>query len=165
MQRCSRKGRFNTKLFFAFFLVIAAVVAQDPTSYLTPDVARVGDRLACRCGGCRNTVGNCPMLHCESADPLRHRIHDMKARGSSDNDIVNTIVREQGIVALSSPPSTGLGGIVSWVMPGIVLLIGFFIYWSFVRRNRQDPPALSAADHELIGRYQEQIDQELEDRP
>ncbi len=105
------------------------------------------------------------MLHCESADPLRHRIHNMKAQGSSDDAIVNAIVREEGVVALSSPPSNGVGGIISWVMPGIALLVGFLIYGSFVRRHRQDPAALSPADHELIGRFQDQMDHDFEEHP
>src|SRR3954454_21306578 len=99
------------------------VAAQDATSYLTPEVMRVGGKLACRCGGCRNTVGDCPMLRCSSADPLRHRIFNMKSKGMSDTAIVSDIVREQGIVALASPPTEGLGPIVTWVMPGVALLI------------------------------------------
>ena len=103
----ARLQRWNLKLLIAFFAAVAALFAQDPTSYLTPDVARVGAKLACRCGGCRNTVGNCPMLHCGSADPIRRRIHEMQARGMSDRDVVNTIVREQGIVACHRPPLKG----------------------------------------------------------
>lgn len=122
---------------------------------------RVGDRLACRCGGCRNTVGNCPMLRCSSADPMRHRIYDMKNRGMSDNDVVNTIVREEGVVALSSPPVAGLGGLITWVMPALVLLIGFFIYSYYVRRNRKTPEPLSTADQAMIERYRSQMDREL----
>ncbi len=151
------------KLFAVFFLAIAALIAQDPTSYLTPDVARVGDRLACRCGGCRNTVGNCPMLHCSSADPLRRRIYEMKKQGLGDDQVVNTIVREQGVVALSSPPSDAWGGIIAWIGPGVALLIGFVVWSAYVRRNRQQPAGLSKADEELIGRYREEMDRELED--
>ena len=162
--RFSAPGISN-KLLALFFLAFAVLIAQDPTSYLTPDVMRVGDRLACRCGGCRNTVGNCPMLHCHSADPMRHRIHDMQAHGMGDDEIVNTIVREQGVVALSSPPASGLGGIVTWTMPGMALLIGFFVYTAYVRRNRQEPKELTAADHEAIERFRTQIDRELEEPP
>jgi cytochrome c-type biogenesis protein CcmH/NrfF len=154
----------NRKLFVAFFVAIAALLAQDPTSYLTPDVTRVGAKLACRCAGCRNTVANCPMLHCSSADPMRRRIHDMKARGLSDNDVVNTIVREEGVVALSSPPAEGFG-LVTWIMPPIVLLVGFFVYSWYVRRNRQEPQPLSAGDQAIIERFRAQIDRELEDTP
>ncbi len=134
-----RLKRFRLKFLFAFFTVLAAVVAQDATSYLTSDVIRVGGRLACRCGGCRNTVGDCPMLRCSSADPLRRRIYTQKSQGMSDDAIVNSVVREEGIVALSSPPGQGLGPVVTWVMPGLVLVLGFFVYSAFVRRHKQEP--------------------------
>jgi cytochrome c-type biogenesis protein CcmH/NrfF len=104
------------------------------------------------------------MLHCGSADPLRHRIHDMKARGASDNDVVSTIVREEGIVALASPPAEGFG-LITWIMPPIVLLIGFFVYSSYVRRNRQEPEPLSPVDQAVIDRFSAQIDRELDDHP
>jgi cytochrome c-type biogenesis protein CcmH len=152
-------------LLLAFFAVIAALVAQDPTSYLTPDVSRVGSRLACRCGGCRNTVGDCPMLHCGSADPKRHRIYEMKQQGASDNDIVNTIVREEGIVALSTPPSEGLGPIITWVMPAIALALGFLVYSWWVRRNRKAPETLAPVDEAVLERFRSQIDHELDDSP
>ena len=123
LPQCNRNwfGAINRKLLLAFLLCFSALIAQDPTSYLTPEVARVGDRLACRCGGCRNTVGNCPMLHCHSADPKRQLIHEMQKAGLSDDAIVNTFVREEGVVALSSPPSGSLGGLITWVMPGVAL--------------------------------------------
>jgi len=149
----SQRSSLDKKLAVAFFLCFASLFAQDPTSYLTPDVARVGDRLACRCGGCRNTVGNCPMLHCHSADPKRQRIHEMQSKGMNDDAIVGAFVQEEGVVALSSPPSGSLGGFITWVMPGVVLLIGFFIYMRFVRGNRQAPAPISVEDQALLDRY------------
>jgi len=156
------RRQWNLKLLFLFFGALAVLIAQDPTSYLTPDVFRVGDRLACRCGGCRNTVGNCPMLHCSSADPMRRRIYEMKSRGTSDAEIVNTIVREQGVVALSSPPAGSLGGLITWLMPPAVLIIGFFVYSSYVRRNRQAPQPLSTEEQAMLERFRSQIDRELD---
>ncbi len=157
-----RLQRFNIRLLIAFFAVLAALVAQD-ASFLSPDVVRVGSKLACRCGGCRNTVGDCPMLRCSSADPLRRRIYNSKAKGMSDSAIVNAIVSEEGIVALASPPGEGLGPIITWVMPAIILVIGFFIYSTFVRRHRKAPEPLTAADESLIERFRDQIDREIED--
>ncbi|HEY1947873.1 MAG TPA: cytochrome c-type biogenesis protein CcmH [Bryobacteraceae bacterium] len=159
-------NRFSLKLFLAFFGVIAAMVAQgvaqDSTSYWTPDVMRVGQRLACRCGGCRNTVGDCPMLHCESADPKRHRIYDMKQKGATDDDIVNTVVREEGIVALATPPGKGFGPVLTWVMPGVALLLGFFVYSWFVKRNRKTPAPITSVDQAMMDKFRDQIDHELE---
>ena len=157
--------RSSLKLAAIFFVTIAGLIAQDSTSYLTPDVMRVGGRLACRCGGCRNTVGDCPMLHCSSADPKRHRIYDLKQTGMSDDAIVSQIVQEEGIVALASPPSEGVWPILTWVMPGIALVIGFLIYSSWVKRNKQEPVPLSATDKATLERFKGQIDKELEDEP
>lgn len=160
-----RLQRFNLKLVAAFLIALGALVAQDPTSYLTRDVMRVGERLACRCQGCRNTVGTCPMLRCGFADPMRKRIFDMKQAGMSDDAIVNRIVREEGVVALSSPPASSFGGLVTWIMPGVALLIGFFVYTFYVRRNRKEPEPMTSFDRAMIERFQEQIDQQLDDSP
>jgi cytochrome c-type biogenesis protein CcmH/NrfF len=160
-----RLRQSNLKLIVAFFLALAALVAQDPTSFLTPDVTRVGERLACRCGTCRNSVATCPMLHCDFSDPMRRRIFQMKRAGMSDDGVVNTIVREQGVVALSSPPATSLGGLVTWMMPGVMLLVGFFVYSFYVRRNRKEPEPLSSFDRAVIDRFQDQIERELDDSP
>jgi cytochrome c-type biogenesis protein CcmH/NrfF len=103
------------------------------------------------------------MIRCGSADPMRHRIYNMKSKGMSDSDIVNSIVRQEGIVALASPPAAGVGPIVTWVMPGLVLILGFFVYSAFVRRHRKAPAPLTAGDEKLIERFRTQIDSELEE--
>jgi cytochrome c-type biogenesis protein CcmH/NrfF len=156
----ARLPQSNLKLIAAFFIALASLLAQDITNYLTPDVARVGMRLACRCGGCKNTVGDCPMLHCGSADPKRRRIFEMKQRGVSDDEIVNTFVREEGVLALSGPLHHEL---FVWLMPGIALLIGFFIYTAYLRRNRKAPAPLTSVDQALIDRFRPQIDSDLDE--
>ncbi len=153
----------NLKLVAIFFITFAGLIAQDSTSYMTPDVMRVGGRLACRCAGCRNTVGDCPMLKCESADPMRHKIYALKQKGMSDDAIVERVVQEEGIVALATPPTQGFGPILSWVMPGIALLAGFLFYSWWVKRNQQEPAPLTEADKATLNRFQGQIDKELED--
>ena len=84
----------------------------------------------------------------------------MKSRGISDDAIVNTIVREEGIVALASPPAEGFA-LITWIVPPLVLLMGFFIYSWYVRRNRQELQPLSQADEAVIDRFRAQIDSEL----
>jgi cytochrome c-type biogenesis protein CcmH/NrfF len=103
------------------------------------------------------------MLHCGSADPKRHRIFEMKQAGMSDDAIVNQIVAEEGIVALAAPPTQGVGPIVTWVMPAVALIIGFFIYSSWVKRNKQAPAPLSDTDRAAVERFRTQIDRELEE--
>jgi cytochrome c-type biogenesis protein CcmH/NrfF len=102
------------------------------------------------------------MLHCESADPMRHRIYNMKQHGATDDDIVNAVVREEGIVALATPPSEGFGPVLTWVMPGIALLLGFFVYSWFVKRNRKTPAPITPRDQAMMDKFRDQIDHELE---
>ena len=158
---------FSIKLVFAVAGSLTAVYAQSaaPETFLTPDVARVGARLACRCGTCRNTVGDCAMLHCVYCSPRRERIYEMKQQGQSDDQIVQTFVREDGIVTLAQPPTQGLGPIVTWAGPGLALLLGFGIYSWYVRRNQKDPAKLMPAEQAVLDRFQAQIDRELDDSP
>jgi cytochrome c-type biogenesis protein CcmH len=160
------KGSVNLKLIAAFVFAIGVLVAQDAsTSYMNPNVLRAGEKLSCRCGGCRNTVGSCPMLHCEFSDPMRHRIASMQSQGQSDQQIVDTIVREQGIVALSTPTREGWG-LFTWIMPAVAAFIGFLIYSLYVKRNQEKTPAaLTPVDQEVLQRFHDQIDRELEEDP
>jgi cytochrome c-type biogenesis protein CcmH/NrfF len=150
---------WNKSLAAAFLLSLSFLIAQDPTSFMTADVARVGSRLACRCEGCRNTVGDCPMIRCHFADPMRRRVHDMQKAGMTDDEIVRDIVREEGIVALSSPPTTGWG-LFTWVMPFFAIGIGLWVYTLWVRRNRQPAAEVQPMDAALLERFRDQIEAE-----
>jgi cytochrome c-type biogenesis protein CcmH/NrfF len=156
-----RLRRFSPKLAVVFCLCLAALFAQDPAAEFSPSVLKVGSKLACRCSGCRNTIGDCPMLHCESASPMRQRIARMQGQGMNDDAIVAAIVKQEGVVALASPPATGFG-LFTWVMPGIALVLGFFVYQRWVRRNQKAPAPLTTEDQAMIDRYRTQIDRELE---
>jgi cytochrome c-type biogenesis protein CcmH/NrfF len=156
----ARLRRWNLKLLAAFFFSFAFLVAQDPTSLLTPGVLRVGGRLACRCGTCRNTVRDCPMLRCGYTEPMRAHIKQLQDNGASDEAIINTIVREQGVVALAAPPAEGWG-LFTWLMPGIALVGGFLVYSWWVRRNRREPQTVSEGDRAVLDRFRDQIESEL----
>ena len=48
-------------------------------------------------------------------------------------------------------------------MPGIMLLVGFYIYMRYVRGHRQAPAPISAEDKALLDRYRGQLgDDEVE---
>jgi cytochrome c-type biogenesis protein CcmH/NrfF len=153
--------QWNLKLVAAFLLSFACILAQDPTSLLTPGVARVGEKLACRCGTCRNTVATCPMLRCRYTEPMRVRIKAMQDQGRTDKDILDMIVQQEGVVALAAPPVEGWG-LFTWVMPGVALLLGFFVYSWWVRRNRQpEPEAVTEVDRAVLERFRDQMDAAL----
>lgn len=156
-----RLRQCSLRLLAAFFISFVVLFAQNPTAYMTPKVMHVADKLACRCGGCRSTVASCPMLRCESSVPMRKRIADMQSRGMSDEAIVSTIVREQGIAALAAPPAEGFGGILTWTMPAVALGLGFLIYSWYVRKHRTTSAPLTPQDQAMIGRFRAQMEREL----
>ena len=94
---------------------------------------------------------------------MRHKIYNMKQTGMSDDAIVSQIVQEEGIVALATPPSEGFWPVLTWVMPGIALVIGFFIWSSWVKRNKQEPAPLTTMDQATLDRHRSQIEKELEE--
>jgi cytochrome c-type biogenesis protein CcmH/NrfF len=105
------------------------------------------------------------MLRCSSADPIRQRIYQEQKAGLTDKAIVDGIVREEGIVALASPPAEGLGPVITWIMPGIALIVGFFIYSGYVRRNRKEPAPISVQDRAMMDRFRAQIERDLDEQP
>src|SRR3954449_6248012 len=80
---------------------------QTATQLVTPEIRRVGDKLACKCGVCNNTVATCQMLECHYSLPARQKIAALQKKGESDETIVAGFVKENGISALASPPAEG----------------------------------------------------------
>src|SRR4051812_39022746 len=98
-QRISRRTFFGGVVTAS--AVAVAALAQEPkgvseSGIMSPDVRRVGMRLACLCRSCKNTVGDCAMLECGYCAPMRKRIAAMQASGQSDDAIVNAVVGENG---------------------------------------------------------------------
>ncbi len=82
---------------FLAVLLAAAALAQSSSALLTPEIRRVGGRLACLCGTCNNTVGDCPMLECHYTKPMRERIAAMQKLGMNDEEIVSAVVKDKGL--------------------------------------------------------------------
>ena len=122
-----------------FLLVTAICVGESAMDVFGPEVRRVGGRLACLCKTCVETVGTCPMLQCHYSSPARQRISQMAAAGVSDDKIVDTFVKENGIEALSVPPAEGFNSMV-WIMPWLAGALGLGgIAW-YVKHHSKPRP-------------------------
>jgi len=146
------------------FLLVGLSVAQTPDVSVTPAVERVGSKLACLCGTCRNTVATCPMLGGHYSGPGRERINKLAQEGKSDDEIIQAFVRETGIQALAVPPATGFNRLV-WIMPWVAIGLGLIgILW-FVRRYSARRAAEASTgtemDPETLSRYRENIEKDL----
>lgn len=135
-------------------------IAQVSSELVTPEIRRVGSRLACLCGACKNSVGDCAMLGCHYSQPAREKIRDSQAKGDSDDAIVGSFVQERGKVALVVPPNEGFFAF-AWWMPPIMTGLGLaLIYW-FIRRMSKPAAALAPVPQQVLDRYKDSIEKDM----
>ena len=142
-------------------LIVTAVALAQTSDFLDPNIKRGGERLACLCGGCKNSVGSCPMLGCHYATPAREKIRKMQAAGFSDQQIADAFVRERGIQALVTPPAEGFN-VLAWVMPFVAIGLGLLAISIFIKRfgAKRAAAGVPGIDSEVLDRYHEQIEKE-----
>ncbi len=146
----------------ALAAISLAQTASVKTAKPQDAVHRVGDKLACLCGTCNNTVATCPMLHCHYGEPAKEKIAAMAAAGTPDAQIIESFVREYGVRALASPPAEGFN-LLGWVMPFVALMIGLSFTWWLLQRFRRKPAVAGPGlDPETLARYRQRIDRDLE---
>jgi cytochrome c-type biogenesis protein CcmH len=141
-------------------LALAAVcLPQSATKLVTPEIRRVGDKLACKCGSCNNTVATCQMLQCHYSLPAREKIEQMQKSGVTDDAIVDSFVKESGLVALATPPAEGFH-LLGWIMPFIAILFGVGSVAIWIKRFGRKQQAVAPVP-EIDHRYLERMDKEL----
>jgi cytochrome c-type biogenesis protein CcmH/NrfF len=153
--------QLKSKFLMAVFVGICFTQAAD---VIPPEVRRVGSKLACLCKTCRNTVGDCTMLECHYSKPARTKIASMLGTGATDDKIVESFVKDNGVQALSVPPAEGFNsllGLMPWIMGGAGLLA---IAW-FINRSKAPaaPAEMPQIDRELVDRYRERIEKDTSD--
>jgi|SRR5215469_3194019 len=137
-------------------VALAQTVAEKPNA----DVRRVGARLQCQCGGCKDSMSTCSMLECSSSKPGKERIARMQATGYSDTQIIQAFIRDYGQgVYLASPSPFG------WIVPYASLAFGLVIIWAFVKKYRKPKPMTELGSMEIddpaLAQYKEQIEEDL----
>ncbi|HYO79919.1 MAG TPA: cytochrome c-type biogenesis protein CcmH, partial [Bryobacteraceae bacterium] len=146
---------------FLMFALAGVALSQAPSSLVTPEIRRVGDKLACKCGHCNNTVATCQMIGCGYSNPAREKIAALQKQGASDQSIIDGFVKEMGIVALAVPPTEGFH-LLGWIMPFIAIglgLAGILLY--FKRYRRPAPAAVNAQTPAIDERYRKRIETEM----
>jgi cytochrome c-type biogenesis protein CcmH len=142
-------------------LALAAIsLGQTASQLVTPEIRRVGDKLACLCGACKNTVATCQMLQCHYSYPARQRIAEMQAKGMSDQAIIDVFVKENGTRALAVPPAEGFN-LLGWVMPFLAIGAGLAAIYMFIQKYRKPVPAAADSDPAVLDAYRERIESDL----
>lgn len=114
-------------------------IAQNPMDFIGPEVKRVGMKLACLCGTCRNTVGDCSMLGCGYSFPARQKIKKYQTMGATDASIVGRFIKEDGLKVLAEPQTQGFG-LLGWIMPFFAISAGLLGVALYVKRFRKPEP-------------------------
>lgn len=143
------------------FLLAGASLPQTPSQLVTPEIRRVGDKLACQCGHCKNTVASCQMIGCGFATPAREKIAAAQKAGQSDQSIIDGFVKEMGLVALAVPPAEGFN-LLGWIMPFLGIALGLAaigLYW-----KRFHPVGSGAVTEPVVDeKYRKRIEAEMAD--
>jgi cytochrome c-type biogenesis protein CcmH len=133
----------------------AQTAAEKPSN----DVRRVGARLQCQCG-CKDSVSTCSMLECSFSKPAKEKIARMQAVGMSDDQIIQSFIRDNGAGIYLAPPSA-----FGWIIPYAAIGVGLLIIWAFLKRYRKPPPLVEVGPMELddpaLAKYKDQIEKDL----
>ena len=148
--------RFRSSLLV--FTIAVAALAQTASEKPNVDVRRVGARLQCQCGGCKDSVATCSMLECHFSKPAKERIAQMQSVGMSDDQIVQAFIRDYGMAVYLAPPNA-----FGWIVPYACVGLGLVVILLFIRKYKPKPMTnlgtVEPEDPELA-KYQEQIDQD-----
>lgn len=143
----------------SFLLLLLASVGIGQTPQIeSSDVERVGAHIACQCGGCKESV-SCPMAKrgCGFCVPAKAKIYKMQAAGLSDSAIIDTYKKEFGDKVYLADPSSFF-----WLTPTLVIVLGVFGIFYFVRRNQRGALVAAPVGHDpALDKYQDEIDREM----
>ena len=140
-------------------VVAAAALAQTASEKPSVDARRVGARLRCQCG-CPDSVATCSMLECSFGKPAKEKIAQMQAVGMSDDQIVQSFIREYGQGIYLAPPNA-----FGWIIPCASVAVGLVIVWLFIKKYRKPKPLTDLGAIEIddpdLAKYKDQIEKDL----
>ncbi|HJZ99661.1 MAG TPA: cytochrome c-type biogenesis protein CcmH [Candidatus Solibacter sp.] len=140
-------------------VLAVAALAQTASEKPSVDVRRVGAHLACKCG-CTDSVASCAMLECHFSKPAKEKIAQMQSVGMSDDQIIQSFVREYGAAIYLAPPNA-----FGWIIPYSMVAVGLFIIYLFIKKYRKPKPMTDLGTVEIddpaLEKYKDQIEKDL----
>ena len=141
------------------FLTAAFAWAQTASEKPSVDTRRVGARLGCQCGGCKDTLATCSMLECSFSKPAKEKIAKMQALGMTDQQIIQAFVGAYPGIYLAPPNFIGI------LIPYVAAAFGLAVIWWFIKRYRKPAPMADLGTIELddpaLTKYKDQIEKDL----
>ena len=151
-------GRFFLCLLVGLMVLLSAITAgivwgQVP-ALSDDDVNRVASQLYCPI--CDNiSLDVCPLEACQA---WRDLIREQLAAGWTEREIKDYFVAQYGDRVLGAPPPRGLNWML-YLAPPIVIIVGFFVLLSNLRRSSQEERALNETVND--DPYVKQVERDL----
>ncbi|HEY0794750.1 MAG TPA: cytochrome c-type biogenesis protein [Acidisarcina sp.] len=125
-------------------MVLVSVVLFSMTAVTDPGARfnDVGHRLMCTCS-CNQVLLECNHVGCPISGGMRDELQARIDHGENDDLVLQAFVQKYGAVVLAAPLTKGFNKI-AWVMPFLVLVLGFLGAALLIRKWRLRTVAMPA---------------------
>jgi cytochrome c-type biogenesis protein CcmH/NrfF len=140
------------------------IFAQSEAQIESDQVKRVGSKINCQCGGCKDDA-NCMMSggQCHFCKPARTQIFQMQQEGQSDEAIVASFIKQYGQKIFRPDPNSWF-----WLVPYLGLAAGGVLIVLVLARMRNSAHKLQPAagpplqDDAAFTRYRDAIEKDTD---
>ena len=150
MARQIRRAGWSYAVLLCTALVLFAVPGGAQIPGQSEKAKKIGKRLMCMCG-CNQILVECNHVGCSVSTAMLKELDERIERNEPDDLLIQSFVQQYGEKVLAQPPAKNFG-LVAWIMPFFVLLIGFFIMRAVLLRWRHLTPSIAGvpgADSEI----------------
>jgi len=156
------------RIYQSMFILMCCIFIAVPTFAIEVTKAQrdeVGKELACLCDTCpRRPLDECT---CGYAQKQQARIEALLGEGKTKQQVIDIFIADFGKQVLSKPPAEGFN-LTAWLMPPLVLFVGFFVVRGVLRTWSHAKPAPVAQANQTVTAdndpYLEKLEQELRER-
>ena len=143
------------------FLTIAFAISLLGASGERARFTDLGHRMMCVCG-CNQILLECNHVGCTYSDRMREQLMSAVQKNGSDDEVLQSFVREYGNTVLAAPTGRGFDRL-AWIMPFAVFFGGSFTAAMLVRNWKGRPPSLPTdGAPAALDRYREQARKDTE---
>lgn len=135
--------RLIITLLLMFVFSSVSGLAQAKSVKLTPAQEQVANEIdyLLRCPVC--TGQSVAESNSEVAQQIKEKVREMLAEGKTKDEIIQYYVNRYGDWILNKPPVRG-AGLVAWILPVVVLVLGLAVLVAFLKRGTRGRTAQEA---------------------
>jgi cytochrome c-type biogenesis protein CcmH len=157
----AKRVRKVTHILLLCSAVFALLGAGDPASRFN----EIGHQMMCICG-CNQILLECNHVGCPASDGMRNELMASVTRGDSDSLVEQGFVQKYGPTVLAAPTTKGFDR-AAYIIPPVLLVLGFGLVVLIVRGWRKGPPSgptggVTTGRSAEFERYRDQADKETD---